>query len=329
MALHYPYLLLLLLFVPALLFLRYRRTRRVSIRFSDGRLLGRLPQSMAVRLQPLLPTLYALGLMALILAIARPQRGLDESVVRTEAVDIVLLADLSTSMLAEDLAGNGVNRLDAAKKVMRQFIEKRKTDRIGMVGFAALPYSVSPLTLDHGWLIQQMERLRPGMLEDGTAIGSALASAVNRLRDSEAKTKLVILLTDGVNNTGSLSPANAAQAAKALGIKVYTVGAGTSGVVQMPVEDPIFGKRYIRQRSEIDEATLQQIADITEAKYFRATDLATLEQVYDQIDAMEKTEIDVEQYTRFEEAFAPFLGLALLLLGTEKLLSLTRLGRLP
>jgi len=333
MTLRYPWLLLLLIAIPALIFLRYRRRRKSTLMFSDGRVLARLPASLAVLAQPVLPLLYAAGLSLLICALARPQRGLEESVLRTEAVDIVLLVDVSTSMLAEDFsaAGERLNRLQAAKKVMERFIAKRTNDRIGMVAFAALPYSVAPLTLDHDWLIERMhvEGFKPGMVEDGTAIGTAIGSAVNRLRESEAKSKVVILLTDGVNNAGAVSPENAAQAAKALDIKVYTVGAGTSGWVRMPVDDPVFGRRYVRQRSNIDEATLKRIADITGAEYFRAGDFDALERVYAQIDEMEKTEIEVEQFTRFEEAFALFLAWGIACLALEKLLSLTRLGRLP
>jgi len=331
MTLHYPLMLILIFLIPGLLYLRYSRRRRPAMQFSDGHTLSRIPVSWAIIAQPLLPVLYGLGTLFLIIALARPQKGLDESRIRTEAVDIVLLVDVSTSMRAEDLSGRfaHMNRLDAAKKVIRTFIENRPDDRIGMVAFAAMPYTVSPLTLDHGWLIRRMEDLKTGMLEDGTAIGDAIASAVNRLRDSVAKSKVVILLTDGMSNQGVLSPENAAQAAKAMDIKVYTIGAGTTGIVRVPVDDPFGGRQYIRQRSEIDEATLRRIAKITEAQYFRATSLESLEKVYKEIDEMEKTEINVDQYTRFEERFMPWLLMGLIFLGLEKLLTLTRLGRLP
>ncbi len=278
------------------------------------------------------PFLYALGLAALVVALARPRRGLEESRVRTEAVDIVLLADVSTSMRAEDFSTRTerLNRLDAARRVMARFVEARTQDRVGLIAFAALPYTVSPLTLDHAWLVRRMEDLQTGMLEDGTAIGSALASAVNRLRDSRAKSKVVVLLTDGVNNAGSISPENAAQAAKALGIKVYTIGAGTTGLAPYPVKDPFTGRSFYRRaRVELDEAMLRRMADITGALYFRATDLGSLERVYEQIDRLEKTGMDVEQYTRFEERFAPWLFAGLGLLGLERLLALTRFGGHP
>jgi len=331
MTIRYPLLLLLLLLVPVMVHLRHGRKRKAAMRFSNGAALAGLPPSPGVMIQPLFPILYAAGLVFLILALARPQRGLTESKVRTEAVDIVLLVDVSTSMRAEDFstATERLNRLDAAKQVIARFVKARPEDRIGLVAFSALPYSMAPLTLDHGWLLMQVDRLKTGMLEDGTAIGTALASGVNRLRDSEAKSKLIILLTDGVNNRGEITPANAAVAAKAMGIKVYTIGAGGTGWVMMPVDSPFGGTQYMRTRADVDEATLTQVAEATGAKYFRATDMSSLKKIYEDIDAMEKTKIDVDQYTRFEEKFAPFLMLALACLGLEKLLSLSRFGRLP
>ena len=331
MTLRYPLILLLILLVPALVYLRYSRRRKLSLRFSDGGAVAQLPVSWAVALQPFLPIAYTLGLILLIIAMARPQKGLAESRVNTKTVDMVLLVDVSTSMRAEDFttATRTLNRLDAAKTVIERFINDRPNDRIGMVAFSAMPYTVSPLTLDHGWLIQQMQRLETGMIEDGTAIGDAIASAVNRLRDSVAKSKVVILLTDGMNNRGALSPENAAQAARALTIKVYTVGAGSTGIVRIPVIDPFGGRQYVRQPSEIDEGTLKRLANITGAMYFRATDLKGLEEVYRQIDTMEKTEVNIDQYTYFEERFMPWLLMGLLWLGLEKVLWLTRLGRLP
>ncbi|MDD3277164.1 MAG: VWA domain-containing protein, partial [Kiritimatiellales bacterium] len=287
----HPFLLLLLLLIPALLWWRARR-RGPAVNFPDGALLKKLPVSLAVRLHPLWTVLYAAGLVCLIIAIARPQRGLSESRVNTEGVDIVLLLDLSTSMETPDFARGGQRqtRIDSAKQVISDFIEKRKDDRIGMVGFAALPYSIAPLTLDHSWLVQRMDGLRTGMLEDGTAIGDAIASAVNRLRDSKAKSRIVILLTDGINNRGELTPENAAQAAAALGIKVYTIGIGGG----LPVRQGFF----TMPAQEIDEATLKRIAELSKAEFFRARDLQTLEEVYDRIDKLEKTEIEMQQFTR-------------------------------
>jgi Ca-activated chloride channel family protein len=316
-----PYLLLFLLIVPVLLWWRSRR--RTAINFPEGRLLKKLPVSFAVRLQPVFPLLYAAGLSCLIIAIARPQRGLQESRVNTEGVDIVLLLDLSTSMDTPDFAQNGrrLTRIDSAKAVISDFIQKRTEDRIGMVAFSALPYSVAPLTLDHSWLVQRMEGLRTGMLEDGTAIGDALASAVNRLRDSEAKSRIVVLVTDGENNRGELTPENAAQAAAALGIKIYTIGIGGG----LPIRQGFF----TQAPQQLDTTVLESVANISDGQFFRATDLKELEEVYDTIDELEKTEIEMQQFTRYEETAQSWLIAAALFLTLEKLLSLTRFGRLP
>ena len=321
----HPLVLLLLLLVPALVWLRYTRRRQAPLAFSDGAALLGLPVSpwLALRWAP--PALFAAGLVFLVAAAARPQKGMSESRVETEGVDIVLVVDTSTSMRADDFstATRRMDRLDAAKAVLAQFIQARPDDRLGIVAFAAMPYTIAPLTTDHAWLMLQMDRLQTGMLEDATAIGDAIASGVNRLRDSKAKSKIVILLTDGIHNAGRLTPPDAAQAAAALGIKVYTVGAGSD----QPRATGIFG--FVQGGIEIDEATLKKIAEITKAKYFRATDLKSLEETYKAIDEMEKTKIELDQYTRYEEKFAPFLVLGLLCLAFETLLGFTRLGRLP
>ncbi|MGA1530236.1 MAG: VWA domain-containing protein [Kiritimatiellia bacterium] len=331
MILRYPWLLLLLLLVPLLVYLRYRRARRPAIRFSDGGQLARIAPSWTVLAQPVLPVLYGLGLTLAIIALARPQKGLEESSIRAEGIDIVLCVDVSTSMLAEDLSEgiNTITRLDACKEVVDRFIKNRTYDRIGLVAFAALPFTMAPLSLDLDWLLQQVGTLETGTLPDGTAIGSGLASAVNRLRDSDAKSKVVILLTDGVNNRGEITPLNAAKAAEALDIRVYTIGAGTDGIVNMKVPDMFGGTRTVRMRSEIDEGTLQQMADITGGKYFRARDFDGLRAIYDEIDRLEKTEINIDQYRYFEERFMPFLLAAIISFSLEKLFALTRLGRLP
>jgi Ca-activated chloride channel family protein len=316
----YPYLLLTLLLIPLLVWLKHFMLRRQSMQFSNANVLKGLPVGWRIRLQPLLPALYAIGLFCLVVALARPQRGLQESRIRTEAVDIILLLDLSESMDTQDFVkfNRRMSRLDAAKNVIERFLEKRPDDRIGMVGFASLPYAVAPLTLDHNWLVSRMEGLHTGMLDGRrTAIGDGIASAVNRLRDSEAKSKLIILLTDGANNAGTLSPENAARAAEALNIKIYTIGAG--------------GARtgFFMQRQEVDEDTLKKVAHASGGQFYRARDLETLEAVYEQIDQLEKTEIEVEQFTRFEEISKGWIIAGILLLGLEQLLSLSRIGRLP
>lgn len=218
-------------------------------------------------------------------------------------------------------AGQRQTRIDSAKQVVTDFIAKRKDDRIGMVAFAALPYSVAPLTLDHSWLMTRLAGVRAGMLEDGTAIGDGIASAVNRLRDSDAKSRIVILLTDGMNNRGELSPENAAYAAAALGIKIYTIGVGGG----MPVRQGFFSSAV----QEIDEEVLTRVAEISGGEFFRVKDLKTLTGVYDRIDKLEKTEMEMQQFTRFEEIAGGWLLAALTLLTVEKAVSLSRFGRLP
>lgn len=321
MRLAQPYALLFLLLIPLVLW--WRRRRHAAIHFPHSAALKRLPVSWTVRAQPLFPVLYAAGLICLIVATARPQRGLQQSRVQTEGVDMVLLLDVSTSMETPDFSqyGQRITRIDSAKAVIRDFIEKRLDDRIAMVAFSALPYSVAPLTLDHSWLVQRMENLRTGMLEDGTAIGDAIASAVNRLRESEAKSRIVVLITDGENNRGELSPENAAQAAAALGIKVYTIGIGGG----LPVRQGFF----TRAPETIDTSVLESVAEISDAQFFRAYDLDELSEVYATIDQLEKTEIEMQQFTRYDERAGDWLVAAALLLTLEKLLSLTRLGRLP
>lgn len=326
MTLHWPALLLLLFLVPPLVYLRYGRHRQARMLFSDLGNFHRLPRSWRVQTAWIPRLLFALGLCCVIGALARPQKGLEESRVQADVVDIVLLVDVSTSMRAEDFSTRQTrrNRLDAAKEVIKDFISKRETDRISIVSFAALPYTVSPLTLDHTWLLSNLDRVRIGMLEDGTAIGTAIASAVNRLRDSEASTKLVILLTDGVNNAGNLNPENAALAAEALGIKVYTIGAGSDRGAGRSL-----GLLGIRNRAEIDEATLKKIAEITGARYFRAQDFEDLQSIYGEIDSLERTEVDVEQFKRYEERYSGWLGAALLLLLLEQGLNSTVYRRSP
>lgn len=326
-----PWFLLCLGLVPVLTFLRYHNVRKPTMRVSGTAHLRNLSPAWTLFARWMLPGLYVIGLSLLVLTLCKPQKGLSESLVKTEVVDIILLVDVSSSMKAEDFSEGRLtmNRLDSAKQVLTTFVKRREHDRIGIVAFAALPYSMSPLTLDHDWLQHRITSVSTDVLEDGTAIGSALASAVNRLRDSEATSKLVILLTDGENNAGSVTPEVAAQAAKALDIRVYTVGAGTDGWVPIPYKDRLGNVHYRKAQSRIDELTLKKIADITGASYFRARDFAGLQAIYGEIDRMEKTEIELEQYTQYEARFAPFLLIAILCLAAEKLLSYSRLGRLP
>lgn len=267
-----------------------------------------------------------LALVALVVALARPQTGITSETVLTEGIDILLAMDVSSSMLAEDLAPN---RLEAAKEVAADFVQGRRNDRIGLVAFAGEAYTQAPLTLDHGVIVSLLGELDVGMIEDGTAVGMGLATAVKRLQASHAESKVVVLLTDGRNNRGQIGPATAAQMAQALGIRVYTIGAGTQGTARVPVGDPMGGVRYVTMRVDLDEPTLKEMAGMTGGRYFRATDRESLESVYEEIDTLETTEIQVEDFTRYRERFPLFLGVGLFLLLAEVGLSQTAFRKLP
>jgi Ca-activated chloride channel family protein len=275
--------------------------------------------------------LLYLALISLIVALARPQEG--KTITRTQAsgVDIMLVIDVSRSMLAEDftIGGQRANRLEAVKQVTETFIRERPNDRIGIVAFAGRPYLVSPLTLDHDWLRQNLERTRIGLVEDGTAIGSALAAASNRLKDKESKSKLVVLLTDGDNNMGRVSPATAAEAAQALGIKVYTIGSGSRGNAPYPVGDA-FGRTVYRQIPvEFDEEILKQIAATTGGSYFRATDTQSLQGIFSEIDELEKSEVEIQKVEQYKDLFPWFVLAGAVLLAAETVLGQTIWRRLP
>lgn len=273
-----------------------------------------------------------LGAVALVVAaLARPQIGREESRVHREGVDIVLAVDVSGSMLAEDFTVDGAraSRLAAVKDVVRDFIDARPNDRAALVLFAGRPYTQAPLTLDHGWLKQHLERAEVGMIEDGTAVGSALATAVNRLRPSPAKSKFVVLLTDGQNNAGRVNPQTAADAAAALDIKVYTIGAGTRGMAPYPATD-LFGNRVYRPVPvDIDEKTLQAIARKTDGRYFRATDTDSLREIYAEIDRAERVEFEAPVFQDYREGYPWLAWPALGLLLAEMVLGATRLRTLP
>jgi len=313
------YFLLLLCVIPVLLY-RYFNGRKVkvgSIRFSDLGTVKKIRWSIGRERQVAL----------LILAMARPQAGEKGEEILTEGVDIILGLDVSSSMKAEDFKPK--NRLHVAKGVVADFVKGRKNDRLGMVVFAAKSFTQCPLTLDYGILLNFLDQIDIGMIEDGTAIGMALATCVNRLRDSEAKSKVVILLTDGINNRGEIDPITAAKAAKAIGVKIYTIGAGKQGSALYPVDDPIFGQRYVRMPVEIDEETLREIARLTGGRYYRATDGKALAAIYEEIGEMEKTEIKTREYIRYTELFWFFLLPAMILLGGEIVLANTRFRKIP
>jgi len=325
---------LFLLLIPLVLvggyFLQRIKTN-ASITFPTERLLQIVSPSLRVRLSNNIYLLRLSALCFIAMALARPQSPLEELRIQSEGIDIVLAIDVSTSMLAEDFTLNGkrVSRLDAVKDVVKNFIQGRKNDRIGLIGFAARAYTISPLTLDYNWLLQNLERTEIGMIEDGTAIGLALVSSLNRLKDTKAKSKVVILLTDGRNNAGDISPTLAAETARSLGIKVYTIGAGTKGLAPYPVRDFFGNKVYRSIRIDIDEDTLMDIAAKTDARYFRATDTQSLRQIYNEIDKMEKTPVEEKGYLEYDELFTKFLGIALALILLEIGLGNTYLRRIP
>ena len=317
----HPYLLFLLLLLPALAWLKGRVGFQPAFLYSSVQLVRGITGITRSRAGSILLKLRWLALSLFILALARPQLGEGETKVTASGIDIVVAIDLSGSMGSEDfeLKGQRVNRLGIAKNVLEKFIAKRPNDRIGLVAFARDAYIAAPLTLDHDFLQQNLERLElatPG--KDGTAIGSALSAALNRLRDIKSKSKIVILMTDGQNNAGKVPPLTAAEAAQTLGVKVYTIGVGTRGLAPIPYVDPFGRKRYAQQPVDIDEATLQQISRRTGGKYYRADKTETLRAIYDEIDRLEKTEVQVKKYQRYSEIF-PFVvlpGLAVLLLET-------------
>ncbi len=327
----HPWVLSLLLSLPLLAWLKGKFGGTAGVTFSNTSMLAKIGNRRRSRAGAFLAALTYLSLALFIVALARPQLGRVTTQVQATGVDIILALDVSRSMLAEDftIGNRRANRIDAVKLVTEQFIRERPNDRIGLVAFAGRPYLVSPLTLDHDWLIRNLERLRIGLVEDGTAIGSAIASAANRLKDKEAKTKLIVLLTDGDNNAGKVQPLTAAEAAKALGIRIYTIGAGTDGEAPFPLTNQFGRTVYRNVLVKFDEKTLQEIAAMTNGQYFRATDTGSLRAIFGEIDKLEKSKIKVEKTAQYREIFMWFLipGLAFLVL--EILLSQTIWRRLP
>ncbi len=315
-----PWLLLLLLALPLLAILRGARGAAPAVVFSSLAPLLLLGKRRRASAGGWLTTLMLVALALFIVGMARPQAGRTLTHVEASGIDIMLALDVSRSMLAEDftIGKDRANRLEAVKQVTEKFIKARPNDRLGIVAFAGKPYLVSPLTLDHDWLLQNLERIQIGLVEDGTAIGSAIASATNRIKDREAKSKIVVLLTDGDNNAGKISPATAAEAAKALGIKVYTICAGTKGYAPIPVQDPFSGRIVYRNvLMTVNEESLKEIAKLTDAQFYRATDTKSLTQIFEEIDKLEKSTTQLSQYKEYRELFPWFVGAGgvLMLLG--------------
>ena len=314
-------------------FLKNKPSGTAALRYSSISALQSLRPSKSLRVRKLVQLLRLVAVALLILAVARPQAGKKRTRVKTDGIDIMLAVDTSGSMNALDLdADRSIqerrNRLQVAQTVVTQFVERRDNDQIGLVVFGAEAFTQCPLTLDHGIVSTFLSDLEIGMAGDGTAIGSAIGTAVKRLRKSEAKSKVVILLTDGRNNQGTLSPTKAAEVAKTFDIKIYTIAAGTRGQAPFLVKT-LFGVQPQYQDVEIDEETLQQIAQITGGAYFRAEDTQGLEEIYAQIDALETTEIQASSYLEYDEKFELFVAPAILFILLEILLLGTRFRKIP
>jgi len=324
-----PIFLILLGLIPVFIWDYFRKAgqRNANIIFSDASVFKGIRPGFRARYRRAPMVLRMVALFIFILALARPQAGQKEEEIITEGIDIMLTLDTSSSMKAEDFKPQ--NRLGAAKEVIEQFILSRRNDRIGLVVFSRFSFTQCPLTLDYGALLGLLDKIHIGIIEDGTAIGTAIANSVNRLRDSTAKSKIIILLTDGINNAGRIDPLTAAKTAEALGIKIYTIGAGRPGGALYPVEDPVFGKRYVRMDTEIDEPLLKDIADATGGMYFRAKDEKGLKEIYETIGKLEKTKIETKEYANYTELAGYFLLPGFFIFLLEIILSGTILRKLP
>ena len=324
----YPSVLILLAIIPLLIYLRYRSGNPLpALRYSALGYLRTLSPSFWARISWLPYVQRLIALTLLLVALARPQIGAREDEIRAEGIDIMLVVDVSASMLAQDFQPD--NRLQVAKQVVADFVLQRTRDRLGMIVFARYAITKTPLTLDHEILLNQLDEVEVGIVPDGTAIGNAVASGVNRLKDSDAKSRVMILLTDGENNAGEIDPVTASQLAKTYGVRVYTVGAGKEGLVPYPFPDG-FGRTMLRQvEVPIDEDTLEEIATISEGQFFRAQDAESLSKVYAEIDELERSEIEQIQYVSYVELASYLMVAALGLLLTESVLSRTKLQSLP
>jgi len=324
----HPWWLLLLLLVPFMAYRYFKGSTKEDATITIPHV-STLSGTTNIRglLYKALPFLRWLGVAFLIISLARPQLVLKEEEVKAEGIDIMLVMDLSSSMLSRDF---NPDRLEVSKLVAKQFVDKREYDRIGLAVFAGESFTQCPLTTDHRILKEFLDQLQCGLLEDGTAIGMGLAAAVNRLKESEAKSKIVILLTDGVNNAGYIKPMQAAEIADQIDVKVYTIGVGTMGSAIAPMSRRSDGSYVFgRSRVEIDEDLLREISKLTGGRYFRATNQQALEEIYAQIDVLEKTEIEVTTFKRFSEEFRKFLLLAFIFLGLEWFLKYLVIRAIP
>lgn len=323
----YPIVLILLLAIPALAYWYWKKKEKITpdVSFSSLQIFGKAPVTLKEKLAHIPNYIRLLALALLIIAAARPQSFSSGENIYTEGIDIAMVLDISGSMLAEDFKPN---RLEAAKKVIDEFIKGRTVDKIGLVIFSGESFTQCPLTIDYSVLRNLLKDIQMGMIEDGTAIGNAIANGVNRLKDSKAKSKVMILLTDGVNNAGHIDPLTSAQIAQKFGIRIYSIGVGTIGHAPYPFQTP-FGVRYQMVPVEIDENILKQIAETTGGKYFRATNNRKLAQIYEEIDRLEKTRVEVTSYRNAKELYFGWALSGLLLLFAEVGLSKLYLRRLP
>ncbi len=327
----FPWVLFFLLALPILSFFKGRVGGVAAVRFSSTKILTAVGRKRKSLSRAFLPAIFFLSMALLIIAAARPQMGKSISRVQASGVDIMLALDVSGSMKAEDMSigGRRTSRVDAVKVVTQEFISRRPNDRIGIIAFAGRPYLVSPPTLDHDWLMANMDRVQVGLVEDSTAIGSAIAAAARRLRERSAKSKILVLLTDGANNAGRISPVTAAEAAKALGIKIYTIGAGSEGPAPYPVQNVFGNIQYQWVAFDTDLNTLKKISEMTGGQFFRAADGQSLVKIFREIDHMEKTKAEVTKISLYRDLFPWLVTIALTLFILEILLSQTIWKRLP
>src|SRR3977135_796919 len=317
-----PWFLLLLLAIPLLAWFRGKSGPAAALTFSSTAALRALGKNSAARAGKFLRALMLVSVAFFAFAMARPQLGKSLTQVEASGIDIILALDVSGSMLTKDftIGGEQDTRIDAIREVTRKFIEARPNDRIGIIAFAGRPYVVSPMTLDHDWLLKNLERVKIGLVEDGTAIGSGMSAAANRLNDKRSKSRVIVLLTDGENNTGKIPPNTAAEAIKALKIRFYAIGAGINGIAPTPVFNPQNGKPvtdmfgnilYQNQRVHFNEAGLKEVAKIADGQFYRATDTQSLEKLFADIDKLEKTTVSVKKYQQYRDLFPALIATGL------------------
>jgi len=326
-----PYFLLFLLPVAGAVFFRRRRGRQPAMASSSLAVVGDIKTSLAMRLRWVVPALVYGALTLLIIALARPQMGVEETVLPTEGINIVLALDLSESMAAMDFKTGGkiVDRLTAIKKVVDDFVAKRDQDRIGLVVFGSEAYTQLPLTRDYNAIVTILERLAIGSAGPSTAIGDAIGIAVKRMQDIKSKSNVIILLTDGQSNSGQLTPEEATRIAEAKHIKIYTIGVGSNGMAPFLIDDPLMGRHFVQRRVAMDEKSLKEIAKKTGGLYFKAENTRGLEHIYDTIDKLETTSVKVKTFAQFKDLYRLFVIPAIGLLGAAVILGNTRFLRVP